>query len=162
MKPVRKDQDSADGKGLLAHGPTGGGKTRSVWWLCRRLMAEGIRIVSFRQGDFADRMHQAVARGDFASWKARLMTDPAVVIIDDFGNEQTTPFFVTHARQIIARRAENMHPTIITTQYTGEAIAQTVGQQGTQGDILASSLVRRFREEGLFDRVAFGIEKEKA
>lgn len=128
-------------KGLLAHGPTGRGKTRAMWLLLRRLHVVEGKSLAYRDAlEFAE---EAVAsyRGNVArAWVDRLV-GVGVFFLDDLGKARITQRVGEALFAVIDRRALRGRPTYLTTNFVGETLKLRLDDQET-----ADPLVRRLKE----------------
>ena len=128
-------------RGLLVHGPTGSGKTRAVWLLCRRLMGEGIRVTAFDCMEFGHRAVQVSKESGYEikDWVANLARWD-VLFFDDIGKMKMTEFVQSELFGLIEKRIAACKPTLITTNLTGKALEKLLSPDR------AGPLVRRLRE----------------
>lgn len=147
LKPYRKLHDEIlawqwGKKGVLASGPTGRGKTRSMWQLMRKLAEEGRDIRYFTATDFfADMQAQtAFGRDNCAAW-CRAFAGVPIVFIDDLGQEAVMASKEDYVRalffQFLDIRLGNGLPLFVTTNLTAAQMAERTTE------VRANPMVRR-------------------
>jgi DNA replication protein DnaC len=126
-------------KGILAHGQTGGGKSRACYKLVERLAAEGRNVLIFPPAEFG----RAVARS-YREKREDLFVDTCqaadLVFFDDLGKEKITARVQEHLFALIEWRIAYRKPTMITTNFVGDALVKRFEDVET-----AIPLVERFR-----------------
>ena len=110
-------------KGLLLHGPTRRGKTRTVWLLLERLFVEELRdIMAFDTQEWAKRLGKA-----FENRQAKEFLDQQieahVLFFDDLDKEPLTPRVQAELFYVLKRRIEKQRPTFYTTNAVGAELA---------------------------------------
>ncbi len=120
--------DPRMGRGLLIHGSTDTAKTRAVWRLLRKLTEDGTEWLFVEAIDLLDNIPDA----------ARYVP---VLVIDDLGNDVLTPKNEVRLLKILRVRADWHRPTIITTQFSGDALAKRFTETAT-----AQAVIRRLRK----------------
>lgn len=128
-------------KGMLIRGPTGCGKTRSVWLLLRRLIMEERSVVAMSSNQFARECARMAMVGPEESipWFNRL-TRVSLLVIDDFGKAKNTERFEADLFEVIDVRFCNHRPVILTTNMAGDDVAEAMSlDRGTP-------LIRRLLE----------------
>lgn len=128
-------------KGLLLHGETGRGKTRCAWALICREAIEFNR--AFICMDSMAGMEYAAHYGRGSDivydWTRERARTPILLMDDVFKNKFTDSFEST-VFTILDQRFQNLKPTIITCNDTGETLAQRMSQDR------AKPFLRRLRE----------------
>ena len=136
-------------RGLLLAGPTGGGKTRSLWALLRRLACDEGRDFSFWNAQ--DLAAEITANVRFGVDEARAfigcLAKVPVLVIDDLGQEATTAGQEDRVRswlfRLFDRRVELGLPLLVSTNATAEQLA---GTEGGKSAVRADPLLRRLLE----------------
>jgi DNA replication protein DnaC len=127
-------------RGLLLHGPTGRGKTRSVYVLLRRLhFDEGRRIATFDAVSFSHQCSQKFFDGRGEGWINGLARRD-VVFFDDLGKARVTDRVEAELFGLIEGRMARQVPTIITTNFVASLLAEKLTQDR------ADALIRRLVE----------------
>ncbi len=135
-------------RGLVLHGNTGLGKTRSAWALLRRLSVdEGRRFIWMSSFVFSDKAVQAFRAGTAEQFINRLSETP-ILFLDDLGKSKITLRVGEALFEVIDRRTTNRRPTIITTNSVGDGLASRF-EDAEAG----SPAVRRLRD--YFDAISF-------
>ncbi len=139
------------GKGLLIHGTTRKGKTRTAWYIANRLWKEN----KFKYRYLFLTMFELEAR-IAASWgnstwdKTMLhMTNVPLLFLDDMGKEKMTDRMASCLFALIDQRTMHKRPTIITTNLTGETLLERFHDKET-----GAAFVARLKDSDLFERVA--------
>lgn len=146
----------AEGIGLVLHGPVGTGKTHAAVGVGKAACAFGIQPVFLTIADFLDEMrrtydpspqrhapHRAPRRDAdvLAEW-----ADVALLILDDLGHQNITPWAMEKLYELINRRYLNQSPTIVTTNYAPERLALKLngnGDRDSDGLRVGESIVSR-------------------
>lgn len=129
------------GKGhLLIHGTTRLGKSRTAWEICRRLNDAKIKITTLTMRDIEYALQEGFQRGNWHKvvdgWAGAKF-----LFIDDLGKEKLTDRTQSCLFQILDERTAYKRPTIITTNYNGNTLAQKFPDQET-----GLAFVARLRE----------------
>lgn len=133
-------------RGLLLHGTTGTGKTRSMYQLIRRLViTDGLSVRAFLANQFAHDCAAAFLDGG-GDWVARIV-EQEVVFFDDLAKSKFTERVESELFGVIEMRAAHLRPTLITTNAVGSALTEKLTQDR------AEPFVRRLRE--FCDCIAF-------
>ena len=126
---------------LLLYGPVGGGKTGLAWSIVRHLCEQGIeaRIVNFP--DLIVQMQEATSKKvpfDKFSDHGRI----PVLAVDDVGGERPTAWAVAQLLTLVDRRYQRMLPTIFTSNYSPDDLADRLGRDDTTiGERIVSRMV---------------------
>jgi hypothetical protein len=140
-----------DGMGLLIHGSTRKGKTRTAWYIANRLWEAD----SFRNKYLFLTMFELEARLVAAwgkeSWDRAMykMTDVPLLFLDDMGKEKMTDRMASCLFALIDQRSVHRRPTIITTNLTGDTLLERFHDKE-----LGAAFVARLKDDVLFKRVA--------
>lgn len=133
-----------DGLGLLITGITGGGKTRTVYLLAKRLCLEEGHKIQFWN---CIKLRQAIsnaARSDDHNARARFMRQllsGGVLILDDLGQMASTPSSEEACLEIIEDATAAGVRIIATSQFTGEKFIAAFKKPET-----GQAIVRRLEE----------------
>ena len=106
---------SSDRKGLVLLGPTGIGKTLSLWAKARDLERAGIKPVFLSAVEFARKLAVAARDLDKADWLMKAQ----VLIIDDLGKEKLSAAVAPLIWEVIDARNNHRKPTLISTRFRG-------------------------------------------
>lgn len=139
------------GKGLLIHGTTRKGKTRTAWYIANRLWNED----NFKYKYLFLTMFELEAR-IASSWgnstwdKTMLhMTNVPLLFLDDLGKEKMTDRMASCLFALVDQRTMHKRTTIITTNLTGETLLERFHDKET-----GAAFVARLKDADLFERVA--------
>jgi len=136
-----------DKKGLILHGDSYSGKTRSAWCLMAKLWGEGVNIVAIDAGEFSNTVSDKFKNGWGNYYLNRLIKAP-LVFIDDLGNEARGDRAEGSLFTMIKIRVEKRLPCVITTQRTRDQLID-----GAIDKQRMLALVNRLREN--YDDVPF-------
>lgn len=127
-------------KGLLIHGATGTGKTRTVWLLIRQLLKAGKLVTAYDCTEFGQKVREKFMDGHGAEieWM-KWLVDVDVFMLDDLGKEKLTDRVAEQLHALLEKRSAAMRPTIFTTEFMGVALEQRFAERG-------AAFVRRLRE----------------
>lgn len=117
----------AGGKGMVIHGPTEAGKTRVVWRLLKHLAETGTEWMFIEAIDLLDTIPE------------RAFGVP-LLVIDDLGNDALTGPKEVRLLKLLRTRCNWHRPFIVTTQFTGDALAKRFSENAT-----AQAVIRRLR-----------------
>lgn len=135
------------GKGIYFEGTNGTGKTHLAVAISLDLIKKGIPVICKSSIDMLADIKKAYDNATEISENTiiDIYRKVDLLIIDDLGKEQCTPWTVSILYAILDYRYEDMKPTIITTNYNEEMLIKRLTPQG--GDSLnAEAIISRFRE----------------
>ncbi|MDE1170898.1 MAG: ATP-binding protein [Verrucomicrobium sp.] len=128
--------------GLVLYGDTGGGKTRTLWLLLRRLVVdEAIHVRVLSAFDFSAEASDAYRNGTEKAFVSTLAGSVGVLVIDDLGKAKITARVAEALFEIVDRRTAAGRPLIVTTNDVGERLKERFEDQNA-----AEPLLRRLRE----------------
>lgn len=134
------------GKGIVASGETGRGKTRSMFALCKRLLCdEGKDVAIWHAKDWFYELESNMRYGkDEAGDFVKRTAARPILFIDDYGQEAVTANRQDWAQgwffRLLDLRIGNRLPLLITTNLTAKQMAES------SRDIAAHPLIRRILE----------------
>lgn len=134
---VEAVKGSENGPWLIISGPNGTGKTHTACAIGNELMDE--RTVRFCT-------MSEIIRADWATKSIKDYTNPGLLIIDDFGKEKPTEYSVSKFFEIIDGRDSRVRPTIVTTNYGRQAMADYLTVNGN--DEYAKAIISRLLARG--------------
>lgn len=135
------------GDGLVTlTGPAGGGKTRALYAVIRRLHVEDLDPWEKHRVPSLAKKLQALGRepAEEEAEITRLSAFEGYLLLDDLGVEKVTPFVLQDLYMILAEREEWGRPTILTTNLTLDQIAERFDDRIASR--LAGGLVINFNE----------------
>lgn len=135
-------------RGLVLHGPSGSGKSRSAWALLARLWGEGDEVAGHDAQKIVDEYEEKRKKG-WGPWYTQQLCAAGMLLIDDLGNEEWGDGLMMH---IIKTRAEKGRPTIVTTQHTSSTLYPRAKNRER-----VAALVRRLRDH--YEPVTFRKEE---
>lgn len=127
-------------QGLLLRGDTGKCKTRAMWRLMRKLFDEGKSIAAVTSGKFQREYQSSAGKHEANEWFDRLARADCF-FLDDLGRVPWTPNTWGQFFELIDDRCKNERPFFITTNETGDSLAQMCADPVTW-----SPLYRRLKE----------------
>lgn len=141
------EHNEKTGKGIYFEGTNGTGKTHLAVAISLQLINKGVPVICKSSIDLLADVKKAYDKAGDISENAviDIYRKVDLLIIDDLGKEQCTPWTVSTLYAILDYRYKDMKPTIITTNYNEEMLIKRLTPQG--GDSLnAEAIVSRFRE----------------
>lgn len=127
---------------LLIFGPVGGGKTGIAWGIVRRLIECEIeaRFVNFPE--LLDNMRESFAH-QRPTYEAMNAGSISVLAVDDVGAERATPWAVEQLLLLVDRRRQRLLPTIFTSNYEPDELADRLGaQEQVTGERIVSRMIQ--------------------
>lgn len=134
-------------KGILASGPTGRGKTRSMWQLMRRMAcSEGRDVRYYHAAEWFTELQSKISYGrDDANGWIEAVARRQIVFIDDLGQESLTKAREDWAQGWFFRfldiRVGEKLPLYITTNLSAEDIAPKTAKSSLRADPLLRRLL---------------------
>ncbi len=138
-------------KGLLIHGTTRKGKTRTAWYIANRLWNENKFKNKYLFLTMFELEARLVASWGKESWDKTMlhMTHIPFLFLDDLGKEKMTDRMASCLFALVDQRTMHKRPTIITTNLTGDTLLERFHDKEVGNAFLA-----RLKDNDLFDRVA--------
>jgi hypothetical protein len=138
-----------DGKGLVIHGTTRKGKTRTAWYLAKRLYDESPYANRFLFLTMFDLEVRLVSAWGTHSWDKEMtkMVNVPLLYLDDLGKEKMTDRMASVLFALIDQRTQNKRSTIITTNLTGDQLLERFHDKET-----GNAFVARLKDDNLFYR----------
>lgn len=129
--------------GVLIHGRTGVGKSRSIWQLAQRLVVkDGLKVEILEDRAFGRLIERSFNEsGSGHDQLIRRFQYCDVLIIDDIGKARLTDRVESDLFDIVDHRYSEEKPMCFTTQFTGEPLRNRFGCKET-----GAAIVRRIIE----------------
>jgi len=139
------------GKGLLIHGSTRKGKTRTAWFIAKRLWDENPTKFKYLFLTMFELEARIASSWGNSTWDKTMlqMTNVPLLFLDDLGKEKMTDRMASCLFALIDQRTMHRRPTIITTNLTGDTLLERFHDKET-----GTAFVARLKDPDLFDRVA--------
>lgn len=140
-------------KGLLLYGPTGRCKSRIAYWIVRRLIMVGTKVMAFDSPTFRSHVERRIMAGTLCEWYDIIKTVP-VLLLDDVGKFKGEGKRIEEELfAVVKMRAESKLGMIITTNDTDTELEHRFSS------MIGAPLVRRMVEE--CDVVSFFTPEEE-
>ncbi|MFY0542954.1 primosomal protein DnaI [Brevibacillus sp. H7] len=111
-------------KGMYVHGPFGVGKSYLMGAVARELSERNIASLMVYVPDFVREMKDSIADQSYAG-KMELLKEVPVLILDDIGAENLTPWIRDEVLGVILNQRVNNHlPTLYTSNYSLEELEE--------------------------------------
>lgn len=139
------------GRGLLIHGATRKGKTRTAWFIADRIWRDNPyqnRYLFLTMFELEARLVAAWGKDAWDKAMYRMVNIP-FLFLDDLGKEKMTDRMASCLFALIDQRAQHKRPTIITTNLTGDTLLERFHDKE-----LGAAFVARLKDPDLFDREA--------
>lgn len=128
-------------QGLMLAGVPGGGKTRSMWLLIRRLIFQGYQVKAF-DSSFSDRIGAMFFENTSDAVRALDRIKQAdVLFLDEYGKYNWTESFVARIFQVIDYRMSAGLPTLSTTNIDPETMKVRMKQMDEYKDAMERRLI---------------------
>ena len=141
------DSHKEDGTGLYIEGTNGTGKTHLAAAIAMQLITErGIPVICKTSGDLLLDIKNAYdSAGSTEKEVLDVYKKVDLLIVDDLGKEQCTDWSISTLYSILNGRYEEMRPTIITTNYSGEDLVRALTPRGYD-NLKVQAIISRLRE----------------
>jgi DNA replication protein DnaC len=139
------------GKGLLIHGTTRKGKTRTAWYIANRLWKTDRYKNKYLFLTMFELEARIASSWGNSTWDKTMlhMTNVPLLFLDDLGKEKMTDRMASCLFALVDQRTMHQRPTIITTNLTGETLLERFHDKET-----GAAFVARLKDPDLFQRVA--------
>ena len=136
----------AKGDGLYIEGTNGTGKTHLAAAIALQLIGEGIPVICKTSSDLLQDIKRSFS---FEGAKEHEVLDiykkVDLLIIDDLGKEQCSDWSMSTLYAIMNDRYEDMKPTIVTTNYNAEDLADALTPKGYDNTKIVA-IISRLKE----------------
>jgi len=130
--------------GVLLEGPAGSGKTRAAWYIIRRMMEKGCPCYGLTSTQFAkyaaDQWHTNAEDKHLALEAMDRCRSTSILLIDDLGKQKMTERAETELYDVLEHRTNNLKPTLVTTNATGQQLARMLSEDRCQ------PIIRRIKD----------------
>jgi len=139
------------GKGLLVHGTTRKGKTRTAWYIADRLFNANPKANRFLFLTMFELEARLVASWGTSTWDKTMqhMVNIPLLFLDDLGKERMTERMASCLFALIDQRTMHKRSTVITTNLTGDTLLERFHDKET-----GAAFVARLKDNDLFQRLA--------
>lgn len=136
----------ARGDGLYIEGTNGTGKTHLAAAIALQLIGEGIPVICKTSSDlFMDIKKSFHDNGAQEHEVLEVYKKVDLLIIDDLGKEQCSDWSMSTLYSILNDRYEDMKPTIVTTNYNVDTLANALTPKGFDNTKIVA-IISRLRE----------------
>jgi len=150
LLPNKNEQQELDRNGLFISGPAGTGKTHLAAAIANQLMRGGTPAICMTMIDLLERIKRTfssrrllgIDEGEILS----VYKTVPILVIDDMGKEPPTEWAISTIYNIVNGRYEGYMPTIITTNYSDQALISRMTPQTTRDSITAEATIDRLME----------------
>ena len=138
------------GKGLLVHGTTRKGKTRTAWYIADRLFKANPKANRFLFLTMFELEARLVASWGTSTWDKTMhhMVNVPLLFLDDLGKERMTERMASCLFALVDQRTMHQRSTIITTNLTGDTLLERFHDKET-----GAAFVARLKDSDLFERL---------
>ena len=127
-----------EGKGFYIYGANGTGKSYTAYAIARECIVGGVSVMCTTAADFMS-LNREFSKS--AQRQHELLMNCSVVIMDDLGKESPTAYACERLFHLIDKRYSACKPTIITSNYSLQDMAERLGH-GAVGISIASRLTQ--------------------
>lgn len=136
----------ARGDGLYIEGTNGTGKTHLAAAIALQLIGEGIPVICKTSSDLLQDIKKSFDREGAREYEVLAVYKRVdLLIIDDLGKEQCSDWSMSTLYSILNDRYEDMKPTIVTTNYNADALANALTPKGYDNTKIVA-IISRLRE----------------
>lgn len=138
------------GKGLLVHGTTRKGKTRTAWYIADRLFKANPKANRFLFLTMFELEARLVASWGTSTWDKAMnhMVNVPLLFLDDLGKERMTERMASCLFALVDQRTMHQRSTVITTNLTGDTLLERFHDKET-----GAAFVARLKDNDLFERL---------
>lgn len=108
---------NSNGQGLVLCGPSGAGKTRTLFLIMERLTRSGIRTEYWAAEDLARSISDSHDRRNGLELLVKRLVKVPVLAIDDLGQEKVTERVAEGLFTILRKRCDGQKPNLFTTMH---------------------------------------------
>lgn len=136
----------ARGDGLYIEGTNGTGKTHLAAAIALQLIGEGIPVICKTSSDLLLDIKKSFNDSGAQEHEVLAVYKKVdLLIIDDLGKEQCSDWSMSTLYSILNDRYEDMKPTIVTTNYNADALANALTPKGFDNTKIVA-IISRLRE----------------
>lgn len=147
------------GYGIYVYGKNGTGKTHLLACICNYLLEHGERCIFTNFTDVVNDLHSAMTQNKDITLVIDKYTTIPFLFIDDFGKESYKKisgnqygWLDEQLFLILNKRYNNMLPTLFSSNFTLEELADAVHYDGSLIDRVSSMATRKIRLDGKSQR----------
>lgn len=134
----------SEGMGLYIHGGVGSGKTYAATALARALIYAGYSVMMATSTSMLDTIADTYGKNAKSSDGVGRYATCDMLVIDDLGKENASAWAVNTLFQILNARYEAMLATVITSQYSFDALEKRMARSGERES--AAAIVSRLKQ----------------
>ena len=133
------DESVKAGKSLYIHGPYGPGKTHFASALARKLLDDDVSVYFVNSKHLISEI-QGTYNGRYSDVMDRCF-DCKVLVLDDLGKEQPTPYAISMLYEIVDTRYSKRKPIVATSNFTrGELLRRWAQADAATAESIVSRL----------------------
>ena len=132
------------GCGLYLQGPNGTGKTRAASAIALAFIAKGRSVHFTSGGRILSRLRDAMRSDGAEADVFAELTSPDLLVIDDLGKENQTPWAVSMIYMAIDDRYNTRKPVVVTSSHSKRELVARLSQDGDRS--AAEAIVSRLSE----------------
>lgn len=133
-----------EGRGLYLQGPNGTGKTRAASSIALAYIAKGRSVHFTSGGRVLSRLRDAMRSDGAEANVFAELTSPDLLVIDDLGKENQTPWAVSIIYMAIDDRYNTRKPVVVTSNHSKRELVARLSQDGDRS--AAEAIVSRLSE----------------
>lgn len=135
--------------GILLYGPTGTGKSRTLWLWAQHYLLESLYPwnIRFLEGsEIADEANSRARSGKLTDWIEEVTKDIDCMLIDDLGHGSFSNSYAEALRKLLERCTSRDITLAVTLQFSGAELLKQWKREDPAKVATAAAIVRRLGE----------------